>query len=466
MLTERDVLCNYKNDDLRKLFFILILFTNTVFIAQNSNSESVLIKNIKLIDGTGGAPQENVSILIENGIFKKIDAYSNFKNLENILIIDGRDKTIIPGLIGVHNHLHIPGLPFLGETATKLYLAAGVTTIQTCGAASPKKEIELAKKIEIGEAIGPTIIPSGPYITGEGGNQNMIIPENESQLRDTIKFWANKGVKWFKVYRNIDPNFLEIVIDEAHRNNMKVTGHLCSITFEEASEMGIDAIEHGLNSVSDFRENKKRGKCSGSREYIDSLDLESTEVDNLINKLVENETVLTSTLSIYEASIPSRSFIDEKSAQIMSETFRENFKNLNTPLENNEKSKTREKRLKRIMEFEYKFFKKGGVLSAGVDAGRHILPGFGDQRNFLLLREAGFTTQEAIKIMTKNGATKLGRTDIGTIETGKRADFVILDGDLDNERNTIKKVNTIYKNGTSYNPEKLLQDLKGKFGNL
>lgn len=451
---------------MRQLFFILLLFTNTVFVAQNSDSKSLLIKNIKLIDGTGGVTQENVSILIEDGVFKKIDTFSNFNNLDKIKIIDGRDKTIIPGLIGVHNHLHIPGFPFLGETATKLYLAAGVTTIQTCGAASPQKEIELAKKIEIGEAFGPEIIPSGPYITGEGGNQNMIIPQNEIQLRDTIKFWATKGVKWFKVYRNIEPKFLEIVIDEAHSNNIKVTGHLCSITFKEASEMGIDAIEHGFNSVSDFRGNKKRGQCSGSREYIDTLDIESTEVDNLINKLVKNGTVLTSTLSIYEASIPSRSFIDEKSSQIMSETFRANFNKLNTPIENNENSKTREKRLKRIMEFEYKFFKKGGILSAGVDAGRHILPGFGDQRNFLLLREAGFTTQEAIKIMTKNGALKLGRTDIGTIETGKRADFIILDGDLEFNENTIQKVYKVYKNGTCYDPELLLQDLTGKIGNL
>lgn len=451
---------------MRKLFLILFLFINSGLSAQNSESKPILIKNINLIDGTGGAIQNNISILIQNGIFKKIDAYSNFQNLQNIQIIDGKDKTIIPGLVGVHNHLHIPGIPFLGETATKLYLAAGVTTIQTCGAASPYKELALAEKIETGEAIGPTIIPSGPYITGEGGNQNMIIPKNENQLRDTIKFWANKGVKWFKVYRNIEPEFLEIVIDEAHINNTKVTGHLCSITFKEASEMGIDAIEHGLNSVSDFRTNKKVGECSGSREYIDSLDLESIEVDKLMNKLIENKTVLTSTLSIYEASIPSRSFLDDKSAQIMSETFRENFKDLNTPLETNENSKTREKRLKRIMDFEYKFFKKGGILSAGVDAGRHVLPGFGDQRNFLLLREAGFTTPEAIKIMTKNGATKLGKTDIGTIKIGKRADFLILDGDLINEKNTITKVEAIYKNGISYSPEQLLQDLKGKFGDL
>ncbi|SDR81456.1 Imidazolonepropionase [Christiangramia echinicola] len=460
------IVWNYKNRYLRKLFFILTLLLNVVLVcAQGSNSEKVFIKNIKLIDGTGGPIQNNTTVLIEDGVFKKVFNSPEFKIPKNVKIIDGKGKTMIPGLIGVHNHLHIPGNPFLGEIATKLYLASGVTTIQTCGAASPEKEIEIARKIETGEISGPEIIPSGPYITGIGGNMNMIIPQNEDQLRDLIKFWKDKGARWFKVYRNIEPEFLEIVIDEAHKNKLKVTGHLCSITFKEASEMGIDAIEHGLNSVSDFRGKKKAGKCSGSREYIDELDLASVEVEDLLDLLVENGTVLTSTLSIYEASVPSRKFIDERSLEIMSESFRNNFQNVSNS-SNKEVSKTRKKRLKRIMEFEYRFYKKGGILSAGVDAGRHVLPGFGDQRNFILLKEAGFTTQEVIHIMTKNGAVKLGRTDIGTIETGKRADFMILDGDLEFDEKAIKRIYKVYKNGFSYNPGSLLKGLKGKYGNF
>ena len=435
---------------MKKLIFIILLLNFSVAVAQGTDSGSILIRNIKLIDGTNGPILKNKSVLIENGIFKKIGDSSDFEISQQTKIIDGKGKTMIPGLVGVHNHLHIPGFPFIGEIASKLYLASGVTTIQTCGATSAEKEIEFAKKIETGEAIGPEIIPSGPYITGIGGNPNMIIPQNENELRDTIKFWAGKGVKWFKVYRNIEPKYLEIAIDEAHRNNLKVTGHLCSITFRQASEMGIDAIEHGFNSVSDFRRSKEPGKCSGSRNYIDSLNLESPEVENLLDELVENGTVLTSTLSIYEASIPSRSSIDKRSAEIMAPSFRESFKDLNNQGQQKEISETREKRLKRIMKFEYKFYQKGGILAAGVDAGRHILPGFGDQRNFQLLFEAGFTTQEAISIMTKNGALKLGREDIGTIETGNRADFVILDGDLEIDPGVIKKVNKTYKNGTCY----------------
>ena len=106
----------------------------------------------------------------------------------------------------------------------------------------------------------------------------------------------------------------------------------------------------------------------------------------------------------------------------------------------------------------------GGILAAGVDAGRHILPGFGDQRNFQLLLEAGFSVEEAIHIMTKNGAVKLGRDDIGTIEIGKKADFVLLEGDLKKNEDVIHNVNEVYKNGMSYEPDTILKSILGQYG--
>ena len=123
--------------------------------------------------------------------------------------------------------------------------------------------------------------------------------------------------------------------------------------------------------------------------------------------------------------------------------------------------KIREKRLKRIMEFEYQFFRMGGTLTAGVDAGRHVVPGFGDQRNFELLREAGFKTEEAIKIMTSNGAETLSNSKIGSIEKDKTADFVIINGNI--EKN-IRNVELVFKDGYGYDPKLILDELEGKFG--
>lgn len=428
------------------------------------NSKSITLINATIIDGTGSAIKHNQTLLIKDGVFISIGNEGEIKIPKNSKIIDLQGKTVIPGIIGMHNHLHIPGFPDVGEIASKLYLASGVTTIQTCGAASPYKELELSKKIAEGNVLGPDIIPSAPFITGLSGNPNMIIPRNETHLRDTMQHWLRQGVKWFKVYRNIAPNDLKIVIDEAHKNDAKVRGHLCSITFEEASNWGIDGIEHGLNSTSDFRTNKEFGVCGGGREYMNKIIIGSKEVKDLHKLMINNGVALTSTLSIYEASIPNRAYADERTLEAMSPFLKNEYKERRKTFDANLNNLTRNNSLKRIMQFEYQYFKMGGLLCSGVDAGRHVLPGFGDQRNYELHIETGFSTEEAIQIMTSNGAKALDRSDIGTIEVGKRADLVILDGNLKENSAVIKEVETVFKNGIGYDSEIILLETKNKFG--
>jgi len=476
-----------KETSLKYLTFILLLVT---FISCKENSKSELavinstgkqieltlsvlkyvkykskviaLTNATVFDGNGSSVKKNQTLVIVNGYFQSIGQASVINIPENATIINLKGKTIIPGIVGVHNHLHIPHFPFIGEEASKLYLASGVTTIQTCGSASPQKEIELSEKIKNGQSIGPNIVTSGPYFTGKGGNPNMIIPLDEKHIKDTIQYWAKKGVRWFKVYRNTKPHDLEIIIKEAHKHNAKVTGHLCSITFEEAINLGIDGIEHGLNSTSDFRKNKTFGNCDGSREYIDEIIIESKKVKQLHQLMIEKNVFLTSTLAIYEASIPKRAIAVERTLDAMSPFLVSQYQERRKQYDSiNSGDDLREKRLKRIMAFEYQFFKMGGTLTAGVDAGRHILPGFGDQRNFELLKEAGFTTEEVLKIMTSNGAKVLSNSEIGSIEKGKKADFVVIVGNIDK---SIRNVELVFKDGYGYDPKLILQEVKGKFG--
>ncbi|HMQ08868.1 MAG TPA: amidohydrolase family protein [Saprospiraceae bacterium] len=428
------------------------------------NFKTLALINSTIVDGTGSEIKYSQTIIIEDGLFSAVGNDYEIKIPKNAKIIDLKGKTVIPGIVGMHNHLHIPGFPDVGDISAKLYLASGVTTIQTCGAASPYKELELSKKIAEGNVIGPDIIPSAPFITGIGGNPNMIIPRNETHLRDTIQHWLYQGVKWFKVYRNISPDDLKTVIDEAHKNNAKVRGHLCSVTFEEASKWGIDGIEHGLNSTSDFRTNKEFGVCGGGREYMDEIIIGGKEVKELHKLMIDNKVVLTSTLSIYEASIPNRAYADERTLQAMSPYLKNQYEERRKTFDEQLSDLTRNNSLKRIMQFEYQYFKMGGLLCSGVDAGRHVLPGFGDQRNYELHIETGFSTEEAVQIMTGNGARALERFDIGTLEVGKRADLVILDGNLKENSTVIKKVETVFKNGVGYDSEKILLETTNKFG--
>ncbi len=428
------------------------------------NNKRIVLINASVIDGTEKEIQTKQTIAIEDGYFKYVGNRDDYDIPDDFKVIDVQGKTIIPGIVGVHNHLHIPGFPFIGDVATKLYLASGVTTIQTCGAASPAKQIALAKQIAEGEKIGPDIFTSAPYFTGEGGSSSMIIPRDEKHIRDTMQYWIERGVSWFKVYRHTNPNDLKIITDEAHKNNCGVTGHFCSITFEEATKLGIDGIEHGLNSASDFRTNKPYEICSGGREYMDELIIPSEKVKKIQQLMIDSNVFLTSTLSIYEASVPNRAFADQRTLKAMSPYLINQYKERRTQLDKEEDDLTREKRLKRIMEFDYQFYKMGGLLGSGADAGRHNLPGYGDQRNFELLREAGFSTGEAIQIMTKNGAEILGLENIGTIEIGKRADFIILNGNLDAKSSVIKLVEYVFKNGIGYDSKMIINSTNGKVG--
>ncbi len=439
-----------------------IELTQNVLKYVKYNSKILALTNATVFDGNGSSVKKNQTLVIVNGYFQSIGQDSVINIPENAIIINLKGKTIIPGIVGVHNHLHIPRFPFIGEEASKLYLASGVTTIQTCGSASPQKEIELSEKIKSGQSIGPNIVTSAPYFTGKGGNPNMIIPRDEKHIKDTIQYWTKKGVRWFKVYRNTKLSDLEIIIKEAHKHNAKVTGHLCSITFEQAINLGIDGIEHGLNSTSDFRKNKTFGICDGSREYIDEIIIESKKVKQLHQLMIDKNVFLTSTLAIYESSIPKKSFADKRTLNALSPFLVSQYQERRKRYDNlKSNDNLREKRLKRIMAFEYQFFKMGGTLTAGVDAGRHILPGFGDQRNFELLKEAGFTTEEVFKIMTSNGAKVLSNSEIGSIEKGKKADFVVIIGNIDK---SIRNVELVFKDGYGYDPKLILQEVKGKFG--
>ncbi len=118
------------------------------------------------------------------------------------------------------------------------------------------------------------------------------------------------------------------------------------------------------------------------------------------------------------------------------------------------------------MDFEVAFVRAGGLMGAGVDPTGNggALPGFGDQRNYELLLEAGFSPVEAIQIMSANGARILGMDDLGTIEPGKLADLVVIDGDPVGTPAEIRNVTIVFKDGVGYDSAKLIESVRGVVG--
>lgn len=430
------------------------------------NADTVLLTNVTLHVGDGSEPLRNHAILIEGERIAAVGPVDDIARPPHALVVDLAGHSVMPGIVGMHNHTHMPGNPLMAYTAPRLYLAGGVTTMATAGSADASGEIALARAIDQGDTPGPRIVPSAPYITGPGGNPPMAKPTTAAEVDTFVEEWSRAGAQWFKIYRHTPPEVARLLIDAAHARGLKVTGHLCSISFREAAAMGIDSIEHGLNSAADFVDGRSPGECAPNRSALARLSANDPEAGELINELVANDVTLTSTLAIIESGFPHRPQADERSLRVLApdrvQAYEERQRQLAAA---GDETSATPYLWSLLLAFERRFVREGGRLVAGPDTGRHVVPGFGDQRNFELLAEAGFTVPEVVRIMTYNGAEALGLAgEVGLIAPGLRADLLIVEGDLGSNPSNIRNVRIIFKRGLGYDPERLIADVEGQVG--
>ncbi|HSR40876.1 MAG TPA: amidohydrolase family protein [Longimicrobiales bacterium] len=381
---------------------------------------------------------------------------------------------MIPGLVGLHNHSYYTGgfgrAAQLSFSGSRLYLASGVTTIRTTGARYPYEELNLRADIEAGRAIGPTVFATGPYLTGEQGSRSMTRLEGPEQARRVVRYWAEEGVSWFKAYTWITRAELGAAIDEAHRHGVKVTAHLCSVGYREAVALGIDNLEHGLFANSEYDEEKKPDECpSGFRDAYRDLDVHGPEVQATFREMVENGVAMTSTLAVYEISVPGRPPIEERVFEILAPEIAQEVREIARRRRNADPESgvgIHPAVYRKALEYEYAFVEAGGLLAAGVDPTGYgaAPPGFGDQKNYELLLEAGFTPAQVVRIMSRNGAEVLGIDDrVGTVATGKVADLVVVEGDVE-ERGHIRDTRIVFKDGRGWDAPALIESVRGIVG--
>ncbi len=420
-----------------------------------------------VIDGRGNPSRSNQTVIIRNGKIESVGNATSVKIPSDAAIIDLKGKALLPGWVMLHEHMYYPAIsmkPYyahykqLPVTFPPLYLAAGVTTLRTGGSLEPYSDISLKRQSQQGQIIAPTIEVTAPYLEGFGAFAGQMYQmDTPEEARKFVNFWADAGMTSYKAYMKINRATLKAAIETAHQRGLKVTGHLCSITYREAAEMGIDHLEHGFMASTDFAKDKKQDECPGNNGLAD-LDPSGTEARDLIRFLVERKVNVNSTLAVFDLASPWPEVLEAMAANTREEYLK---------LSARPRSPQFEKALKNTMRMEKMFYDAGGLLTVGTDptGNGKVIAGYGNQRAIEMLTEEGFTPLEAIKIATYNGALALGHEkEIGSIEVGKEADLIVVDGDPSKNISDIRKVVWVFKDGVGFNSMKLFDSVKGRVG--
>jgi imidazolonepropionase-like amidohydrolase len=415
---------------------------------MNNNDTISVLLGPTLIDGTGDQPKPNAVIII-NG--NKIVAVTNeteyhdqyYYSLINnetarVNILNLTGKYVIPGLFDMH--AHIAGVrknsynQNFSENALKMLLDYGVTTIRS--PAGPTNEsVVLKQNVSKGNIEGPEMFTAGVLLN----DPQIAIPfveaqiSTEEQAREEVRLQAEAGVDFIKLYVGLPPNLVKAAIDEAHSLGIRVIGHLYMTSWTDAANLGIDALTHGV-PVNPFllpsgdKQEQFLENGGGPFEHflwLDLVDLNSTEIEEMINALVENDIPVDPTLSIYEAML--KDDVDEDGFS----------------------DPQNQQRWAKVLQLTKIMYDNGIQILSGSDIPNFgLVPGASLHNELELLAEAGIKPLEVIEIATNNGARSLCIDDrVGTIQPEKQADMIILSADpIENISNT-KEIEVVMVDG-------------------
>lgn len=419
-----------------------------------------------VVDGTGAKAAHDQTLVVDKGRIVALGKSSKVKVPQDAKIIDAQGKTLLPGFVMVHEHMFYPagGAEYneMSYSFPRLYLAGGTTTMRTAGSMMPYADINVRDGIAKGAIIGPDMDVTGPYLNGPG----LPIPavhvlSGPDDAERTVNYWSDEGVTSYKAYMQISRDELKRAIDTAHARKAKVTAHLCSVTYREAVDMGIDNLEHGFFVASDFVKDKQADACPKGNAVMESLaalNPSSPEVKSLMRDMIDHHVALTSTLTVFETMITGRPQAPQGALDLMLPEVRQNYLNGWRRMQDQRNTRLSPEGYLKLARMEKQYADAGGLLLAGTDPTGYggVVPGFSSKREIELLVEAGFGFEQAVKVATSNGAKYLGRdADVGTLAIGKRADLVLIDGDPSKHPADIEHMPYVFKNGVGYDTQKI-----------
>lgn len=426
-----------------------------------------------VVDGTGAPIRRDQTLVIEHGKIRALGASGRVDIPRGATVIDARGKTLLPGLVMLHEHMFYPtghgNYSEMVHSFPSLYLAGGVTTLRTAGAMLPYADLNMRAQIDAGRIAGPDMDVTAPLLNGPGLAVLAVkVVDGAQDAERAVEYWADEGVDSYKAYMHIRRDELRRIVEVAHRRSRKVTAHLCSVTFAEASAMGIDNLEHGFAFAADFVADKQPDACPASiTRSLADLDLDAPRMQALIELLVARKVAITSTLPVFETLVATRPKVPEAALSLLLPQMREQYEAGWKSMQAKPVDWEWARLFPKLGQWELRFVQAGGLLLAGTDPTGYggVIPGYASKRQIQLMVEAGFAFEQAVRVASLNGARYLGReATVGSLEVGKRADLVVIEGDPTRDASAIERIPLVFKAGTGYRTQAIFEAMQGKVG--
>lgn len=419
-------------------------------------AQPVLIKNARVFDSEHAVLGPVQDVYVNHGRIGAVYPAGSPSQTPGT-VIDAKGRTLLPGLFDMHAHVS-PGDYLLN-------LATGVTTVRDMGNDNAVLADAIGR-LDRHESIGPHVVPAG-FIEGKSQfNANGgILVDSLDAAKQAVDFYAQRGYPQIKIYNSFKPEWVKDTAAYAHQRGMRVSGHIPAfMKAEDAVKDGYDEIQHINQVLLNFYVKPDTDTRSLQRftliaENANSLDLEAQPFQNLVKLFVAHKTVLDPTLTAFEAQFtqmpgeinPSLAPIGD---HLPITLHRQLFKS------ESEITKEMAPRWRasyaKMLEAVARFHRAGIQIVPGTDD----VAGFAYQRELELYVKAGIPANEVLRIATWNGATYARvLADRGSIERGKRADLILIDGDPTQDISTIRNVALVMQDGDAYYPAELWGEL-------